>query len=247
MSAYGVLARFYDMYSDADYNVLGRCYKRFLAKNGIKDGLLLDLCCGTGELAIYFLKRGYDVTGVDASAEMLSAAKDKAEKLCLSPLLIHQRLEKLDLYGTYDAAVCALDGFNHITSYNAFSSAVSRIALFLRPGGVLAFDVLTKRRFEKDFAKRSYTLEKNGVYAVWQNDYNPKICLNKAVFTIFEGQNNGLYRRFEDRVTERYYPPEYIRRILIHSGFKDVRIYDLSGKEKDSIFGGRLFFTARKV
>ncbi|MCB0287866.1 MAG: methyltransferase domain-containing protein, partial [Calditrichaeota bacterium] len=35
---------------------------------------VLDLCCGTGDLALHFLQNGFPVTGVDISAGMLDLA-----------------------------------------------------------------------------------------------------------------------------------------------------------------------------
>ena len=39
---------------------------------------LLDVCCGTGQLAVHFLERGYKVTGLDLSDEMLHYARQNA-------------------------------------------------------------------------------------------------------------------------------------------------------------------------
>ena len=117
MSAYGALARYYDLFTrPADCERMGRKHLRLLRQSGAESGLLLDLCCGTGSLSLFFAGQGFDVTGVDASQDMLSAAKDKAEAAGVELLLVHQRLERLDLCGTYDAAVCALDGINHLPS-----------------------------------------------------------------------------------------------------------------------------------
>ena len=37
---------------------------------------VLDLCCGTGQVALYFLERGYRVVGLDLSAAMLTYAAE---------------------------------------------------------------------------------------------------------------------------------------------------------------------------
>ena len=43
-----------------------------------KGARLLDLCCGTGNLAALLSERGYAVTGVDGSKEMLAFARKNA-------------------------------------------------------------------------------------------------------------------------------------------------------------------------
>jgi len=43
---------------------------------------ILDAGCGTGRVAIELARRGFSVTGVDADADMLDAARSKAPELC---------------------------------------------------------------------------------------------------------------------------------------------------------------------
>ena len=40
---------------------------------------VLDLACGTGDLALYLLEQGYEVIGLDLSPAMLAVARSKAE------------------------------------------------------------------------------------------------------------------------------------------------------------------------
>ena len=41
---------------------------------------VLDLCCGTGQLALYFLEKGYKVTGIDLSEPMLRFAREPQDR-----------------------------------------------------------------------------------------------------------------------------------------------------------------------
>jgi ubiquinone/menaquinone biosynthesis C-methylase UbiE len=47
---------------------------------GHKDKTVLDLCCGTGHLAVYFLEKGYRVVGLDLSEHMLEYARENARQ-----------------------------------------------------------------------------------------------------------------------------------------------------------------------
>ena len=89
--------------------------------------ILLDLACGTGSLSVELSRLGYDVIGVDGSADMLSEAASKGAG---EILWLCQDFSSLDLYGTVDAAVCALDSLNHITDETALEAAIGRVALF---------------------------------------------------------------------------------------------------------------------
>ena len=55
-----------------------------LKAHGIRDGILADLGCGTGELTLMLTQAGYDMIGIDQSEEMLCVVRDKAEQLGLS-------------------------------------------------------------------------------------------------------------------------------------------------------------------
>ena len=73
---------------------------------------VLDLCCGTGLLAVELIARGYRVVGVDASEAMLTLAR---ERLGPGVVLSRMTLPDLAVEGVFDAAVCTFDGFNYLT------------------------------------------------------------------------------------------------------------------------------------
>ena len=106
--AYNEFAYFYDeLNSEADYDALYRYVTDELAAHGIRDGILADLGCGTGDLTLMLAQAGYDVIGIDRSEEMLSVLREKADELDMTGriLLLRQDLLSLDLYGTIRAAV----------------------------------------------------------------------------------------------------------------------------------------------
>ena len=115
--AYNEFAYFYDEFNgEADYDALYEQIRQELNAHDIRDGILADLGCGTGELTLMLTQAGYDMIGIDQSEEMLCVVRDKAEQLGLSGklLLLQQDLLKLDLYGTIRGAVSTFDTFNHI-------------------------------------------------------------------------------------------------------------------------------------
>src|SRR5271170_6826037 len=72
---------------------------------------VLDLCCGTGHLAQQMISRGYRVTGVDASREMLRVARSKVPDAEFH----NADVTSFALERQMDAAVCAFDSLNHLT------------------------------------------------------------------------------------------------------------------------------------
>ena len=83
--AYNEFAYFYDEFNgEADYDALYAHIHKELDAHGIRDGILADLGCGTGELTLMLTQAGYDMIGIDQSEEMLCVVRDKAEQLGLS-------------------------------------------------------------------------------------------------------------------------------------------------------------------
>jgi hypothetical protein len=63
-------------------------------------------------------------------------------------------MEELDLYGTVNGVVCALDSINYLSSPQSLSKAFSRVSLFLEQGGLFIFDVNTEKKL-RDLTCRS--------------------------------------------------------------------------------------------
>ena len=70
MEAYTSFAEVYDTFMDnVPYEEWGGYIHRMLCENNINDGILLDLGCGTGTMTELFAGFGYDMIGVDNSAD----------------------------------------------------------------------------------------------------------------------------------------------------------------------------------
>lgn len=73
-------------------------------------GSVLDVGCGTGRHSIELAKRGYAVTGIDLSSEMLARAADAAKTASVNVDWIHADATRFTLPGKYDCAICLCEG-----------------------------------------------------------------------------------------------------------------------------------------
>lgn len=71
---------------------------------------ILDVGCGTGRHCIELARRGYKVTGLDLSSEMLSRAADAAKFAGVNVNWICSDATQFSLSGEYDAAICLCEG-----------------------------------------------------------------------------------------------------------------------------------------
>ena len=96
------------------------------------DAVVLDLCCGTGDLAMALSKEGpARIIGADFAHTMLVRAK---EKMTAQPFFEADALRLPFRDGSFDLVTTAF-GFRNLANYEAGLREIQRI---LKPGGTLA-------------------------------------------------------------------------------------------------------------
>ncbi|MBQ9482862.1 MAG: methyltransferase domain-containing protein [Ruminiclostridium sp.] len=241
--SYDTFARYYDeLTANIDYPALAKYFDDLISRFGGKKGILLDLACGTGTLSVLMSKRGYDVIGTDASPEMLDAAMSKphdgVQYLC-------QDMTALDMFGTIDAAVCALDSINHLESLDDVQAVFDRVALFMNAGGVFVFDVNTPYKHSKVLADNTYVYETDDVFCVWENEYEGGGVT--AIQLDFFERDGDVYRRSSDFFTETAWQRRTIEKLLKKAGFELCACYEYPTENAPTEKCEKLTFVARIV
>lgn len=137
MEAYTDFARVYDeLMDETPYTEWSLFLVSRLRECGIMDGLVLDLGCGTGNMTELLYVAGYDMIGVDASADMLEQAVRKKEEARIDVLYLMQEMEAFELYGTVRAVVCCCDCVNYLTEPEALLRCFQLVNNYLGPDGV---------------------------------------------------------------------------------------------------------------
>lgn len=240
MSCYGSLAGYYDkLTGDVPYSKFIEFYEAEFARDGGEFRLLLDLCCGTGTLTCELARRGYEMIAADASVDMLMQAREKSAELPCPPLFLCQDAAELDLYGTVDAAVCSLDGMNYIAP-DALPEVFHRLHLFVRPDGLLIFDIRTPewlRALDGDI----FVDEKDDVLCLWRADFDeemPAIVYGMDIFS----RVGRLWERGSEEHIEYAHEPQALKQMLEAAGFTDVQL------RRDCPQGdaGRMFIVATR-
>lgn len=242
---YGVFARFYDILTaNIDYAGHAEYIDSIVKKYGGKQGgILLDLACGTGSLSERLDSLGYDVIAVDNSPEMLSVAMDKKFYSKKNIQYLCQDMRELDMFGTIDVTVCALDSLNHLDSLYDIKRVFEKVYLFCEPGGLFIFDINTEYKHKIILGEHTFIYDAEEVYCVWKNSYeNGRVQIELDFFV----PENGLYRRFEESFSENAYPLSEIESILKETGFEILMRCDGDSKEPICETTQRAMFAARK-
>lgn len=240
MNAYGPLAFWYDRLTlDIPYEAFVDFYEKEFSADGGEFKILLDLCCGTGTLTWLLAERGYEMIAADASPDMLMQATSKAAEVSVPPLFLCQDASALDLYGTVDAAVCSLDGMNYIPE-SELPEVFHRLHLFVRPGGLLIFDIKTPEWFRSVDGSVSVD-ETEDMLCLWRAEFDTEenaICYGMDIFS----KSGSLWRRDSEEHIEYAHSPERLAELLEIAGFENVRLC-CDCPQSD---GGRLFITAKR-
>ena len=235
-------AKIYDKFTDAsDVRTRADFITEALRRYGVAEGILLDLACGTGRLSEAFILAGYDVISVDYSAEMLQAAKERLLKYGAKALVLQQDMRELDLFGTVRAAVCSMDGVNHLLTPEDVRRVFGKVSLFTEPGGVFIFDVNTVYKHRQVLADNTFVYEDDTDFLVWQNEYCAEDDTVQMLLDTFSVRPDGAYVRYSDEITERAYELDDIEEMLKDAGFSEVyrfadRSFEAPHKNEERVY-----------
>jgi len=246
MKQYGFLASCYDGFTeDVHYPRWADYVEKHFARSARPVHTVVDLACGTGTLSWLLAGRGYEMIGVDLSPDMLSQAMGKGgDAVEIPPIFLCQSMDKLDLYGTVDACVCMLDSVNHVTRPQKLRRAFSRVELFLEPGGLFLFDILTPHRLQS-MDGGVFLDETDDAYCVWRTDFAKRRRICTYVMDLFL-RDDDIWVREQELHEEYAYTPEEITDFLKEAGFTRIRQHGNLSMRAPQEGAERIFFSAWK-
>jgi SAM-dependent methyltransferase len=204
------IAVHYDSYfSD---NVLFKLDTEILDEIFEKPGRLLDLGCGTARHLIHFASRGFEVTGVDLSEEMLAVARSKMARAGVRADLIHADITDLAALpdGAFDYAISMFSTIGMLRSAGRLA-AIREARKKLKRGGLLAVHV-HNRFFD--------TLNLGGIYwligSYLRGLIAPGFEIGDKVFPNYRGVRGMRLHLFSLRETEA---------LLKRAGFSIERVF----------------------
>ncbi|MCM2271605.1 MAG: class I SAM-dependent methyltransferase [candidate division Zixibacteria bacterium] len=199
---------------------------------------ILDLCCGTGQLAARLGSAGYDVLGVDISQEMLIYARQNAP----NANFVVADARSFELSAPVFAALSLFDSLNHIMSIVELEKVFERVHTSLKPGGIFMFDLNVEDGFLQRW-KGSFSIVEADHLFVARSSYDRAEKIGRLDLTMFRLREDVWHRR-DEVFFQRAYRPEEISQAVVAVGFTIVKAglaeeFGLSSQ-------GRLVVVARK-
>ena len=247
MSEYGSFAGVYDLFmGEIPYEEWCEYLTGLLKEYGVKDGLLLELGCGTGNMTELLAKKGYDMTGIDASSDMLQEALLKREKSGLPILYLQQDMREFELYGTMAGIVSVCDTMNYLLEEEDFIETLRLVNNYLDPGGVFIFDLKTEHYYRDVLGERTEAVNEEEAAYIWENDYYEEDRINAYQLTLFTRRENGLFARSEEYHEQRAYSVSEIRKMADKAGLEFVKAYDAFTREDAKPESERIYIVLRE-
>jgi len=253
MEAYTSFAEVYDTFMDnVPYEEWADYLEDRLKEYGVKDGLVLELGCGTGSMTELLAEKGYDMIGVDNSEDMLEIAMEKRIESGHDILYLLQNMQEFELYGTVRAIVSVCDCVNYVTEKNELQEVFRLVNNYLDPQGIFIFDFNTEYKYREVLGDQTIAESREDCSFIWDNYYYEEERINEYELNLFiredaESETEGdLYRRFRETHFQRAYTLEEITRIVEESGLQFVTAYEAFTKEPPSKNSERIYVIARE-
>lgn len=240
MRSYKSFAEFYDCLTEnVDYEVRSDYISNFFSEYGNGGKTVLDLACGTGSISGLLDDKGYAVTGLDLSDEMLVYAKSK----CPDVTFVKADMTNFSFKEGFDFCVSSLDSVNHLTELSDVKKCFKCVYDSLNDDGLFVFDVNTIYKHRQILADNAFVFDYEDFFLSWDNEYEEdnKVRILLDIF-VFNGKN---YDRFSEEFYERAYSIDELTGAL--EGFKIIGIYDELTENTPDNKSERIYFICKKV
>ena len=230
MHQYDPIARFYHA-DHASFDEDVPFYRELARRTG---GPVLEAMCGSGRVLVPLLQAGYQVTGIDSSAEMIQIAHDALNAVDTRS---GTNLKVGDICsvipgGPYALAIVALNSFMHLTTTSTQLGALTNLHAALKPGGLLALDLFNPNPrllaeydnelvFDKQFAMPDGVVVQK--FVAQQIDAATQI--NYVSFFYDEVSADGLLRRHATQFPMRWIYRQELEHLLARAGFTLQQVY----------------------
>ncbi len=241
----------YDNHADI-YEAMYSCFMNYPAEYAYYHKILrrykcislLEIGCGTGNLASLLLQHPYQYTGIDSSAAMLQRASQKLP----GKLFIKSKMQQFKLPHKVDACIFTGRTSSYLKTNTDVKKTLDCIYKNLETRGIIVFDIVNANIFQKKisgkktfihearFEDRHFYRESqwvNNPKQLWTFDWNS---------TYFEKLKSGKKKKlFDENSTLRAFTSDDMQLFLELSGFTILKIL-----EKPSYAFDTLVFIAQK-
>ncbi len=187
-----------------------------------KNNKILDLCCGTGQLASLFLQNGYRVTGIDLSEDMLYYAKENNKKYLKQSKaeFIQANAVNFSLRKKYGLVVSTYNSINHLDDEISLKSCFDSVYKALDKDGYFIFDLNTYLGLQ-NWRQASF-IKDNELMIKIKGSFNKVENKGYTHISGFVRKRDGSNERFTEVVFNKCFEMEKVKKLLSKVKFKEI-------------------------
>ena len=195
-----------------------------LANVKIESGAkILDMAAGAGRHAINFARRGFNVTAVDLSKNLLKVAKKNASIYDFNINFVHSDIRKFETSNKFDLVLNLFTSIGYFDNDEENFELLRKAYNLLKPGGCFVLDYFNRNYLETNLVPSSVETIKGSVI-----NQNRSIRGDRVIKEIIIRKNGDTKKFFE---SVRMFSFIELQTALENTGFKLISTFgDLDGK-----------------
>lgn len=212
-----------ELVRDKDYlqecDLIEQVFQRFGTE---KIQTLVDFGCGTGNHSIPLAQRGYEVTGVDISQDMLDVARRKSMSVGAQVTWLKGDVRNIQAGGPFDAGLFMFAVFGYQHSNEDMTRTLGNARRHIRSGGLLAFDVWygpAVLRIRPSNGVKVVSVTGGKVIRVVNSQLDSRHHLCTVNYQLWRLIGDRVEAESEESHVVRYFFPMELELLLSQSGF----------------------------
>lgn len=247
---FNLYSQYYDLlYKDKPYKEESEyVFNTLTAKNVSPIKSVLELGCGSGNHAYWLTQKGWGITGIEKSEEMVVLAKTKGINNFMP---IHGDITYFDLDKQYDAAISLFHVISYLNFNDELNNCFSAVNRHLNAGGLFLFDVwFTPGVYSQKPETRIKRMENDKVQIIRlaKSDvhYDTNV-VDVHYEVIAHNKENNVWSSFTETHCMRHFSIPEINLLASHHGFDVVQIEEFITRNKPSDKTWAVCFILKKI
>ncbi len=185
---------------------------------------VLDLCCGQGRHSVELARRGYDVTGLDLSAEYLRLTEAAAAEADLTLSTVEADMRAIPYESRFDALINMYSSFGYLESEAEDFKVLTAVQRALKPGGRCLLDLLN----------REWVVHNNGP-TDWHHGPDGTLYLEARELDLAASRNHVTFTAVAPNGERRELDGHHIRLYTLR---EMIGALEAAGLRYEAVYGG---------
>ena len=160
---------------------------------------------------------------------------------------VRMDMQQIALHRRVDAITCCCDGVNYLADLAEVERFFHSAHAALRENGLLLFDISSEYKLAGVLGCNTMGEDRPACTYLWENMFDEQSRLLEMRLHFFVPEQNGRYRRFDERHVQRAHTEAELRALLERCGFSILSVTEAFTDRPPSAETERIQWTARRI